>query len=100
MSPRTQRFIFTSGVGMIVGGLVFAQWGMRHFSQLVNYQRVSLALPLFYGVAMMYVDTLANWSTASSLAKVKAGGIVFCAVLLTVGALFWLLVAPEAQATP
>ncbi len=76
------------------------QWGMRHISQLVNYQRLGLLLPLSYSLSMIYVDTFATWSTASSYNRIKAGGSLACAALLTVGALYWLLAAPDAQATP
>ncbi len=100
MSLRMRRFIFWGGVTMVVGGFLLAQWAIRHFSQFVNYQRVGVVLPLIYGVTMMYIDTFASWSTASSYARIKAAGILSCAVLLTVGALFWLLAAPDEQATP
>ena len=100
MSLAMRRFIFWCGVAMAVGGFLLAQWAIRHFSQFVNYQRVGVVLPLIYGATMMYVDTFASWSTASTYTRIKAAGILSCAVLVTIGALFWLLAAPDAQATP
>ena len=100
MSLKQRRFVFWGGVGLAVGGFLLIQWGIRHFSQLVNYQRVGVMLQLIYSLPMMYVDTFANWSAASSYDRIRASGSLCFAALLTTGALFWLLAAPDAQAMP
>lgn len=100
MSPRMRRLINWAGVVVAVGGFFLARWEIRHMSQFVNYQRVGMMLPLVYGVTMMHVDTFANWSTATSYARIRATGIVIVAVILTLGTFAWLSEAPDAKATP
>jgi hypothetical protein len=56
-------------------------------------------LPLAYSAPMLYVDTILDWSHASLRNQIRAGGLVFCALLLTVGTILWFIAAPLAQAS-
>jgi hypothetical protein len=82
------------GVGI---GLFFVEG--KHFQSMVNYQRLALLLPLVYSIPMLHIDTLADWSKASTTDRIRAAGTIVVAVLLTGGVLFWLIVDPDARAT-
>lgn len=98
MTPRTQRTVFWVGVSLFVAGGVVAFGSLRHFARLTNHQRLAILLPLFYGGVLMDVATLTHWSTASSAAKSRARLSIFSAVVLTLGAILWFALAPDAQA--
>jgi hypothetical protein len=97
VNPARRRGIYWSGIGLLIFGAVLARWSIQHSSQLVNYQRLALMLPLLYAVPMLYVDTILDWSNASLRNRIRAGGAVFCALLLTVGAILWFIAAPLAR---
>jgi hypothetical protein len=81
VSTRVRRYIFWGGIVMALGDLLLI-WSVDGvFSQLVNYQRLGLILPLCYGVAMMHIDTFACWSTASAYNRIRASGILFFAII-------------------
>ena len=52
---------------MAVGGVFLPIWALRKFHDLPNYLRLAVMLPLLYSVALLHVDTYANWSTAPGL---------------------------------
>lgn len=99
MSSTVRRGVFSSGIGFLICGALLAWWSIRHSSQLVNYQRLALMLPLVWAAPMLNIDTFLDWSRASSTSRIRAGGAVFCAVLLTLGTIFWFMAAPIAQAS-
>jgi len=96
MSRSARRVVFWSGVAFFVGGLILCQWSLRVHDRLVNYQRLATMLPLVYALPMLSVDTLANWQNATSLSRIRAIGAIIAAVMLTVGCLAWLVLAPGA----
>ena len=98
MTPKTKRVISWLSTALFVGGAGVAYWGMRHFSQLANFQRIGMLLPIVWAIPLMYGDTFANWPSASSYDRIKAGGSLFNAALLSLGCLGWYLAAPGAQA--
>ena len=81
---------------MFVGGFFLCQWSLRVHDRLVNYQRLATMLPLVYALPMLNVDALANWENATSYSRIRAIGAIVVALVLTVGCLAWLVLAPTA----
>ena len=98
MESNSRRSVYWCGVGLFVGGLVLFFTVGKHYSSLLNYQRLALMLPLVYSIPLLSFDTLANWSTASRYDRIRAMSALICAIILTIGFVYWLLVAPEAKA--
>ena len=99
MTLKSRRIVFWSGIVLGMGGFFLLRWSRKVFDDLTNYQRLAVLLPLMYSLPMVHVDTLDDWAHASTLRRIRAVGAVIMPLLLTIGCLMWLILAPDARAT-
>lgn len=95
ITDRTRNIIFYSGATLLVAGgaLVYLLW--PEFEALPNYQRLAALIPLATSHPMLQVDRYRNWSSVQGLDRGRAIGALLLPVVLVIGSLAWMLVAPN-----